>query len=101
MPTAEKAVKERDCTQMPVAKKEQTTNACCKEIPNHKCWWQTKKGCPNQASKQLTPNERKETAETTSKSANGCLKICKHKVRKKQKTKRKKARKKSHQITTV
>ena len=32
MPTAEKAVKERDCTQMPVAKKEQTTNACGKEI---------------------------------------------------------------------
>ena len=27
MPTAEKAVKERDCTQMPVAKKDQTTNA--------------------------------------------------------------------------
>ena len=33
MPTTEKAVKERDCTQMPVpvAKKEQTTNACGKE----------------------------------------------------------------------
>ena len=31
MPTAEKAVKERDRTQMPVAKKEQTTNACSKE----------------------------------------------------------------------
>ena len=33
MPTAEKAVKERDCTQMPVVKKErkQTTNACGKE----------------------------------------------------------------------
>ena len=30
MPTAEKAVKEKDCTQMPVAKKERkrTTNAC-------------------------------------------------------------------------
>ena len=35
--------------QMPVAKKER---------PNHKCWWQTKIGCRNQASKQLTPNER-------------------------------------------
>ena len=34
---------------MPVAKKER---------PNHKCWWQTKIGCRNQASKQLTPNER-------------------------------------------
>ena len=43
--------------QMPVPKKER---------PNHKCWWQTKNGCPNQASKQLTPNERK-TDETTSK----------------------------------
>ena len=67
MPTAENAVKERDCTQMPMAKKER---------PNHKCWWQTKKDkrqkkkkkdCPNQASKQLTPNERNKTAETTSK----------------------------------
>ena len=31
MPTAEKATKEGDRTQMPVAKKEQTTNACGKE----------------------------------------------------------------------
>jgi len=32
MPTAEKAVKKRDCTQMPMAKKERTdTNACGKE----------------------------------------------------------------------
>ena len=32
MPTAEKAMKERDYTQMPVAKKKkQTTNACGKE----------------------------------------------------------------------
>ena len=38
-----------------------------KERPNHKSWWQTKKGCRNQASKQLTPNERNKTAETTSK----------------------------------
>ena len=69
---------------MPVAKKDQTTNVGGqrkmaalirqanswhqkKERPNHKSWWQTKKGCPNQASKQLTPNERNETAETTSK----------------------------------
>ena len=33
MPTAEKAVKERDRTQMPVAKKEKT---------DHKCLWQRK-----------------------------------------------------------
>jgi len=70
MPTAEKAMKESDCTQnacgkerknrpqMPVAKKER---------PNHKCWWQTKNGCSNQASKWLTLNERNKTAETTSK----------------------------------
>ena len=75
MPTAEKAVKERDYTnahgnerknrsQMLVAKKER---------PNHKCWWQTKNGCPNQSSKQLTPNERNKTAETTSNPPNGCL----------------------------
>ena len=34
MPTEEKAVKERDRTQMPVAKKER---------PDHKCLWQRKK----------------------------------------------------------
>ena len=34
MPTAEQAVKKRDCTQMPVAKKERT---------NRKCLWQRKK----------------------------------------------------------
>jgi len=65
---AEKAVKERDCTQMPVAKKERPQMPVAKkERPNHKCWWQTKNGCPNQASKQLTPYERNKTAETTSK----------------------------------
>ena len=58
MPTAEKAMKERDRTQMPVAKKERA---------NHKCWWQTKNGFSNQSSKQLTPNERNKTVETTSK----------------------------------
>ena len=63
---AEKAMKERDRgkkrknrPQMPVAKKERAKN---------KCWWQTKNGFPNQSSKQLTPNERNKTAETTSKS---------------------------------
>ena len=34
MPTAEKAVKKRHCTQMPVAKKERA---------DHKCLWQRKK----------------------------------------------------------
>ena len=80
MPTAEKAVKERDCTQcgkerknrpqMPVAKKER---------PNHKCWWQTKYGCPNQ--KQLKPPQKPKWLPTY-----------KHKV---------KRRKKSPPITTV
>ena len=65
MPTAEKAMKERDRTQTPVAKKERA---------NHKCWWQTKNGfLASQSSKQLTPNERNKTAETTSKPPNGCL----------------------------
>ena len=71
MPTAEKAMKEKDRTQMPVAKKDRT---------DHKCLWQRQKkskpqmlvaneknGFPNQSSKQLTPNERNKTAETTSK----------------------------------
>ena len=58
--------------QIPVTKKERTY---------HKCLWQRKKdqttnagdtetkqnSCLNQASKQLTPNERNKTAETTSK----------------------------------
>ena len=58
MPTAKNAVKERDRTQMPVAKKERT---------DHNCWWQTKNGFPHQSSKELTPNERNKTTETTSK----------------------------------
>ena len=45
MPTAEKAVKERGCTQMPVAKKERKNRPqmtmAKKERPNHKWWWQT------------------------------------------------------------
>ena len=68
MPLAEKDMKKRDGTQMPVAKKERT---------DHKCLWQrqkdqttnaggqTKNGYPNQSSKQLTPHERNKTAETT------------------------------------
>ena len=74
---------------MPVAKKERQ---------NHKCWWQTKNGCPNQASKQLTPNEKKKKNE---KNNNTQLKplqqtkrlpTCNHKVEKnktKNKTKQK------------
>ena len=70
MPTAGKAVKKRNCTQMPVTKKEKT---------DHKYLWQRKKeqtingggkrknGCPNQESTQLTPNERNKTAEPNTK----------------------------------
>ena len=46
MPTAEKAMKERDRTQMPVAKKERT---------DHKCLWQRKKESKPQ---MLVANEK-------------------------------------------
>ena len=86
MLTAEKAVEERDCTQIPVAKKERT---------DHKCQWQIKKnqttnaggkteknGCPNQPSKQLTTNERNKTAKTTSKPQTVAYLQALHKVEK-------------------
>ena len=70
-----KKKKEKKSTQMPVTKKlnkkrkkEQTTNAYGKERKTKpQMLTATKNGCPNQASKQLTPNERNKTAETTSK----------------------------------
>ena len=46
MPMAEKAMKERDRTQMPVAKKERT---------DHKCLWQRKKESKPQ---MLVANEK-------------------------------------------
>ena len=55
--------------EMPVTKKER---------PNHKCWWQTKNGCPNQASKQLTPDERNKQLKPPQNSQR--LPTCKHKV---------------------
>ena len=71
MPTEEKAEKDRDCAQMPMSKKERT---------DHKSLWQRKKDQTTNAdderkmaalisadTKQLTPNERNKTAETTSK----------------------------------
>ena len=45
-----------------VAKKERTDHKCLwqrNKVQTTKCWWQTKKGCHNHPSKQLTPNERK------------------------------------------
>ena len=95
-------MKERDHTQMPVAKKERT---------DHKCLWQRKKdqitnaggkkknGCPNQSSKQLTPNERNKTAVSAVhklhlKTPNGCLPAS---IRLKTKT----TKNKPHQITSL
>ena len=57
--------------QMPVAKKER---------PNHKCWWQTKNGCPNQSNKQLTPIERNKQLKPPQNPKR--LLTCKHKVEK-------------------
>ena len=70
MPTAEKAAKERDRTQMPVAKKER---------PKYKCWWQMKNGCPSQASR----HQMKETQQLKPPQKTKRLPTCKHKVGKK------------------
>ena len=45
MPMAEKAVKERDCTQMPMAKKKNK---------DHKCLWQRKKYQPFGGKRKMT-----------------------------------------------
>jgi len=45
-------MKERDCTQMSMARKDQTTNAGGKQKIS---------GCPNQACKQLTQNEKQKS----------------------------------------
>ena len=57
MPTAEKAVKERDCTQMPVAKKKRT---------DHKCLWQRRKTKTQMlvANEKWLPLSGKQTADT-------------------------------------
>ena len=95
MPTAQKAWKERDCTQMSVANKDRT---------DHKCWWQTKNGCPNQASKQLKQNEKKKMKKTTTHSwnhfnkPNGCLPAIIRWRKTKQNTKQ---NRKHHQITSL
>ncbi len=68
MPTAEKAMKERDkCLWQ--RKKEQTTNASGKERKSKpQMLVANEKWLSYQSSKQLTPNKRNKTAETTSKS---------------------------------
>jgi len=48
MPTADKAMKERDRTQMPVAKKERTDHKCLQQ----RCWWQMKNSFPNTSNSQ-------------------------------------------------
>ena len=49
MPAVEKAVKERDCTQMPVAKKERTDS---------KCLWQKQKTKQKPKQQMLVVNEK-------------------------------------------
>ena len=61
--------------QIPVAKK---------EIPNHKRWWQTKNGCPNQASKQL--HQIKETKQLKPHQDPKRLPTCKNTVERKKHT---------------
>ena len=92
MPTVEKAIKERDCTQMPVTKKERT---------DHKCLWQRKKeqttnagGKRKMASLIRQANswhQMKETKQLKPPQNPKRLSTCKHKVE----------RKTHHQITTV
>ena len=68
MPRAEKAMKERLYTNACGKERKQTTNACGKEKKTKRQRLvANEKWLPNQASKQLTPNERNKTAETTSK----------------------------------
>ena len=95
MPTAEKTVKERDCTQMPVAKKDRRTGHKClrqrKKRPNRKWWWQTKNSCPNQASKRKMAalirqanswHQMKETKQLKPSQKPKRWPTCKHKVKK-------------------
>ena len=95
MPTAEKAVKERDCTQMPMAKKERT---------DHKCLWQRKKDQTTDAGGKRkmaalirqanSSHQMKETKQLKPPQNPKRLPTCKHKVEKNK-------NKKHHQITTV
>ena len=95
MPTAEKAMKERDYTQMPVAKKERT---------DHKCLWQRKKDQTTNAggkwklatliSQANSWQQMKETKQLKPPQNPKRLPISKHKVEKSY-------TKKHHQITTV
>ena len=83
MPTAEKAAKERDRTQMPVAKKERT---------DHKCLWQRKKDRTTNAggkrkmaaliSQANSGHQMKETKQLKLPQNPKRLPTCKHKVEK-------------------
>ena len=90
MPTAEKAMKERDCTQMPMAKKERT---------DHKCLWQRKKEQTTNAGgkrRKIASLINQQTADTIEMKETKQLKppqnpkrlpTCKHKVEKHTKNK--------------
>ena len=89
MPTAEKAMKERDCTQMPMAKKERT---------DHKCLWQREKdqttnaGCKRKMAALIRQanscHQIKETKQLKPHQNPKRLPTCKHKVEKKNKNKK-------------
>ena len=84
MPTAEKAMKERDCTQMPVAKKERT---------DHKCLWQRKNDQTTNAGGKRkmaalirqanSCHQMKETKQLKPPQNSKRLPTCKHKVERK------------------
>ena len=98
MLTAEKAVKEGDWTQMPVAKKERT---------DHKCLWQRKKDQTTNAGgkrkmaaliRQANSwHQMKETKQLKPPQNHERLPTCKRKVEKTPNTNKQK----THQITTV
>ena len=88
MPTVEKAMKERDCTQMPVAMKERT---------DHKCLWQRKKDQTTNAGGKRkmaalirqanSLQQMKETKQLKPPQNPKWLPTCKHKVENKTHTK--------------
>ena len=104
MPMAEKAIKERDRTQMPVAKKERT---------DHKCLWQRKEVQTTNAGgkRKMASLIVKQTADTIEMKETKQLKppqnpkrlpTCKHKVEKTPKNKQtNKTNQNPHQITSL
>ena len=89
---AEKVMKERDRTQMPVAKKEQTTNACGKERKTTNAGSKWKMAAL--ISQANSWHKMKETKQMKPPQNPKRLPTCKHKVEKTH-------TQKHHQITTV